>query len=337
MTKPISAGFPWPEWPLMIDVVFLGSGGSIPTENRNHPALAIRHEGWIYLFDAGEDVQRQFEKAKLGLNKQLAVFITHNHADHVIGLPGLLLRFSLLGRHRPLDIYGPKELIEYVRISQLSINLGTTFKTTVYGIQPGFIFQEGTIKIRAFEVDHRGFALGYELTLQNPTGEFLPKKAKDLEIPMGPLWNKLAKGEHVNLADGRIIHPEDVTKPRPRPLKIVYSGDTRPCQSLREASQGADILISEAMYTKEHKELAVERGHSTAEEVAKLATETGVKLLVLTHYSPRYFDGEPILSEAKAIFPNSILAQDLLTISLNKEGNITITHPGEIAIKEDPV
>jgi ribonuclease Z len=141
----------------------------------------------------------------------------------------------------------------------------------------------------------------------------------------------------VRLADGRIIHPEDVTRPSPRPLKIVYSGDTRPCQSLREASQGADILISEAMYTKEHKELADERGHSTAEAIAKLATEVGVRLLVLTHFSPRYFDGAPVLAEAKAIFSNTILAQDLLTISLDKEGNSTITPPNDTAIKEDPV
>jgi ribonuclease Z len=308
----------------MIDIVFLGSGGSIPTENRNHPAIAIRYEGWIFLFDAGEDVQRQFEKAKLGLNKQLAIFITHNHADHVLGLPGLLLRFSLLGRLKPLDIYGPKELIEYVRISQLSINLGTTFETTVYAIQPGIVFQQGPITIRAFEVDHRGFALGYELSLQVPTGEFLPERAEELGVPMGPLWSTLAKGERVTLADGRIISPEDVTRPRPRPLKIVYSGDTRPCQSLREASKDADILISEAMYTKEHSDLAEERGHSTAEDAAKIALDAEVSLLVLTHYSPRYFDGEPILTEARAIFPNTILARDLLAVSLDKEGNPTI-------------
>ncbi|MFW9806950.1 MAG: ribonuclease Z [Candidatus Thorarchaeota archaeon] len=311
----------------MIEIVFLGSGGSIPTEKRNHPAIAIRHQGWVLLFDAGEDVQRQHEKAQLGLNKKMAIFISHVHADHVLGLPGLLLRFSLLGRIKPLNIYGPRELIEYVKVSQSTINLGTTFETEVHAIGPGIIFEEQNLSVRAFEVDHRGYALGYEITWARPRGAFLPAKAAELNVPQGPLWKELASGKSIELEDGSLISSEEVTEPSPSPIKIVYSGDTRPCDKLRNAARDADILISEAMYTTEHASLAEERGHSTAAAVAELAQESGVRLLVLTHYSPRYYDGEAISTEARPLFPNTILARDLMRIQVDSEGSATVIDP----------
>jgi ribonuclease Z len=313
----------------MIDIVFLGSGGSIPTEKRNHPAIAIRYQGWVLLFDAGEDVQRQHEKAQLGLNKKMAIFISHVHADHVLGLPGLLLRFSLLGRMKPLNIYGPKELIEYVKVSQSTINLGTTFETAVHAIGPGEIFSEHDLTVNAFEVDHRGYALGYEISWARLTGKFLPDKAKELGVPQGPKWKALASGKSVELDDGTKVSPADVTEPSPRPLKIVYSGDTRPCEELRKAAKDADVLISEAMYTTEHASLADERGHSTAIGAAKLAEESGVRLLVLTHYSPRYYEGDEIIAEARSVFPNSVLARDLMRIQVGKDGSAVILDPPE--------
>jgi ribonuclease Z len=311
----------------MIEIIFLGSGGSIPTEKRNHPAIAIRYEGWVLLFDAGEDVQRRYEKAQLGLNKKMAIFVSHVHADHVLGLPGLLLRFSLLGRLKPLNIYGPKELIEYVKISQSTINLGTTFEAAVHAIGPGEIFKEQDLTIRAFEVDHRGFALGYEIAWARSTGRFLPSKAKDLGVPQGPLWKALASGESVELEDGTTVSSKDVTNPSPPPLKIVYSGDTRPCEELRKAATGADVLICEAMYTSEHAILAEERGHSTAAAVADLAKEADVKLLVLTHYSPRYYEGEEVIGEARSVFSNSVLARDLMRIQVGMDSSVIVVNP----------
>jgi ribonuclease Z len=311
----------------MIEIVFLGTGGSIPTKGRNHPAIVVRYEGWVLLFDAGEDVQRQYEKLGLGLNKKMAIFISHVHADHVLGLPGLLFRFSLLGRIKPLLIYGPEELIEYVKVNQSTINLGTTFEAEVRSIGPGVIFQEQHLTVRAFEVNHRGYALGYEITWSRPTGKFLPAKAEELGIPEGPLWKSLAAGESVVLDDGRTVSSEMVTEPSPKPLKIVYSGDTRPCDTLRAASIDANILISEAMYTTEHSSLAEERGHSTATGAAELARKAGTDLLVLTHYSPRYYEGDEIIEEARNVFPNSVLARDGMRIQLSRDGTAVVAKP----------
>jgi ribonuclease Z len=299
----------------------------MPTEGRNLPAIAILYQGWVLEFDCGEDIQRQIERASIGMNKNMAVFISHAHADHLLGLPGLLLRFSLLGRMKPLSIYGPSELIEFVKAAQKTINLGTTFESTVYGIEPGIVFQEENLTVRAFEVDHRGFALGFEIVWERPTGPFLPERAKELGVPEGPFWSQLADGEQVTLDDGKTIDYSEVTGTPPPPLKIVYSGDTRPCDSLREAAKDANILISEAMYTNEHADLAEERGHSTARGAAELAKEAGVQLLVLTHYSPRYFEGETIIEEAKSIFPNTVLARDLMRIKISKDGSTEVSLP----------
>ncbi|MHA1882286.1 MAG: ribonuclease Z [Candidatus Thorarchaeota archaeon] len=304
--------------------MILGSGGSIPTEDRNHPAILIRHEGWNLIFDTGEDVQRQLEYARAGLNKPTCIFISHMHGDHVLGISGLLLRMSLLGRIKPLKVFGPKELIDFVKLSQSTIGLGTTFPTTVYAVENGLLFNEGDAKVRTFQVEHRGFALGYEFSYERPTGPFLKERAIEMGIPKGPLWKKLSSGEKITLDDGTEIYPEDVTGPKSDGLKIVYSGDTRPCQAVKEAAQGANILIHEAMYANEHSGLASDRGHSTAAEAAELARDANVDLLVLTHYSPRYEDGTVILKEAKEIFPNTIIARDLMRITLNIDGKYDI-------------
>ncbi|MHA2193723.1 MAG: hypothetical protein ACXAAR_09890 [Candidatus Thorarchaeota archaeon] len=203
---------------------------------------------------------------------------------------------------KPLEIYGPPELIPYVKMNQATINLGTTFKTTVYGISSGVLFDADDLQVRAFEVDHRGLAFGYELTYQRPTGEFNPESAKKLGVPKGPLWGQLADGKTIKLPDGTVI---------------------KPCDTLRDAAKGANVLISEAMYTSEHSELAEERGHMTAASAAQVAKSSGVGTLVVTHYSPRYENGQPILEEAQTIFPNTILASDMMRMKLDVNGEIT--------------
>ncbi|TFG12866.1 ribonuclease Z [Candidatus Thorarchaeota archaeon] len=311
----------------MIEFVVLGSGGSIPLPGRNHPAYLIRYEGWNLLFDAGEDVQRRFVEANAGMNKHMAIFISHIHADHVLGLGGLLLRFSLLGRERPLQVFGPAPLLDFVRVNQNTINLGTTFPTTVHAIEEGIVFEQEDAGIRAFQVDHRGFTLGYEFIYQRATGPFLPEKAREIGVPEGPLWGKLASGQTIELESGVSVEPEQVTGERDKPIKIVYSGDTRPCNAVRESAKNANLLVHEAMYAEEHADLADERGHTTAREAAEIAEDADVELLLLTHYSPRYGDGQTILSEAKEVFANSMLARDLMRITFDSDGNHTINLP----------
>jgi ribonuclease Z len=313
----------------MLRVIFLGTGGSMPTEGRNLPAFAVEFGGWVLLFDNGEDIQRQMGRAGIGLNKRMCVFITHMHADHVLGLPGLLFRLSLLGRTRPLSIFGPEGLIEYVKMNQQTINLGTTFEATVYGIKSGPIFSAEDLSVDAFEVDHPGIAFGYTVAHQRPTGKFLPEKALELGVPRGPLWKALASGESVKLDDGRHVAPQEVTGPRPRAFKVVYSGDTRPCQTLRDAAEGADLMICEAMFTSDDAGIAHERGHMTAALAAEIALQANVRLLALTHYSPRYGDGSTILDEASAVFPRTILARDLMRIELGNTGDPVVVAYGE--------
>ncbi len=313
----------------MVEIIFLGSGGSIPTEERRHPAILLRHEAYNILFDAGEGVQMRIEK--YGLNRKMVIFCSHTHPDHTIGIIGILLRFSLMGRQNPLEIYGPTNIIPWVKFAQESIHLGTSFPTTVFGVENDYIWESGNARIRAFDVSHRGPALGYEFVYEKPTGKFLPEKAEEIGIPKGTLWGKLAAGETITLDDGREVAPQEVTLPPENGLRIVYSGDTRPCENLREAAKDADILIHEAMYTEEHSQLAEERGHSTAKQAANIALEANVRLLVLTHYSPRYENGDQILEEARAIFENTIVARDLMSINLSYEGDIEVAYHERLA------
>lgn len=312
----------------MVEIIFLGTGGSIPTEERRHPAILLRHEAYNILFDAGESVQMRVEP--YGINRKMAIFCTHIHPDHTLGIAGLLLRYSLLGRLKPLDIFGPKDLIPWVQMAQDSIHLGTTFPTTVYGIEGDYEWTQGNATVRSFEVSHRGMAFGYEFRYARPTGKFLPEKAKELGIPKGALWGKLAAGETITLENGTQIKPEDVTLPAGKGIKVVYSGDTRPCDNVRKAATGADILIHEAMYTEEHSQLADERGHSTARQAAEIAAEAGARLLVLTHYSPRYENGNQILQEAKEFFGNVIVAKDLMHITLSNNGILNVSYRNEL-------
>jgi ribonuclease Z len=220
-------------------------------------------------------------------------------------------------------------LIPYIKTHQKTINLGTTFETTIHGIEGGTVLELKDLSVHSFEVDHRGFALGYEVVFQRPTGPFFPEKAEQLRVPKGPLWSKLASGESVVLEDGTEIHPRDVTDEKPSPLKIVYSGDTRPCSSLKKAATDANILICEAMYSSEHSDLAEERGHMTAKDAANLALECNVGVLVLTHYSPRYESGEDIIIEAQSIFQKSVLARDFMRINLETDGSYEVINPEE--------
>lgn len=270
----------------------------------------------MFLFDTGEDVQRRYIRSKLGLNRELYIFITHMHGDHIIGLPGLLFMMSLLGRKREINITGPPGIINYIISQRNSIGLMPRFDIRLQETSQNYSINIGTIKIEAFPVKHSIPSWGYSLIYQKPMGRFYPERALNLGVPKGKLWGELQAGNSV-VVNGHKIIPEQVCDPPPRPLKISYTGDTIFTEDIIPYLKDSDILISESMYSEKQRSLAKERFHMTARDAAYLARDANVKLLVLTHISPRYDNPHILLEEARAVFENTVLAHDLMRIKLS--------------------
>lgn len=300
----------------MLRVIFLGTGGSLPTRNRNPSAIMVNREGELLLFDCGEGTQQQMMRARTGMMSLSSIFISHFHADHFLGIPGLIQTMSFMGREEPLFIYGPEGTREFTELFKAFGFFN--FKYEIYGIPltPGDIVERKDYVIRALKTEHGIPSLGYAL-IENPRpGRFNRGKAVELGIPPGPLFAELQKGNSLEV-DGRLVKPEDVMGPLRPGRTIVYSGDTRPCASILEASRDADLLIHDCSFSDEMKDWAEESGHSTAGEVAALAKEAGVRRLILTHISSRYTDDvEPILTDSKKIFENVIVAEDLMEVEV---------------------
>jgi len=275
----------------------------------------LMREGEQLLFDCGEGSQRQMIKAGIGLRKRLKIFITHMHADHVLGLAGILMTLSLTGRQDPLEIFGPPGIEDLVHDLRKLFNFIPQFDLVINRVVPGTIYRGKGFRIEAFEVKHTVESYGYALIEDQRPGKFDPKKAEELGVPKGPLWKALQEGKTI-VVNGRKIKPEDVLGPPRRGLKIVYTGDTAPIQSVVEVSREADLLIHEATFDDSLEDLAKEELHSTASQAAKVALEARAKRMVLTHISPRYEDASILLQQAKRIFDNTILAEDFMEIKL---------------------
>ncbi len=322
----------------MIEIFFLGTAGSAPTESQNLPAIALRIEGEIILLDAGEDVQRRYIQAGLGLNKKVTLLISHMHADHVIGLPGLLYRFALAARTKPIKIYAPPELEIFLAGIAQSLGLprlALEFVPISLPQNPNQITELVSTRhysIQFFSVKHRlSPSFGFKIIEATKPGKFHPERAKALNVPKGHLWGLLQKGEAVKLTTGESVFPHQVLdEPRPG-VSIVYSGDTRPCETTLQASKNATVLIHDSTFLDDQH--AKERGHTTAEEAAILAKESGVKLLILTHISNRHAkELETVLNAAKEIFPQTILAKDLLYLRIDQE---TITTSENLVLERE--
>jgi ribonuclease Z len=283
---------------------------------RNVSGLAVVREGESLLFECGEGTQRQM--MRYGVSFALSeVFFTHFHADHFLGLTGLIRTLGLQGRAEPMTCYGPKGA---QRVLGGALALGVeraTFEVRVVELEPGQSLARGDYEIRAFGVQHGGGALGFALVEQDRLGRFDPDRARELGVPEGPLWGQLARGATVTLDDGRAVGPETIVGP-PRPgRKLVYTGDTRPCPAVVEAAAGADLLVHEATFGDEEADRAKETGHSTAREAAQVALAAGVRKLALTHLSARYSrDAGPLLEEARAVFAETVVAKDGLEIEV---------------------
>lgn len=301
----------------MLRIIFLGTGGSLPTRNRNPSAIMINREGELMLFDCGEGTQQQMMRAKTGMKALTSIFVTHFHADHMLGIPGLIQTMSFLGRTEPLRIYGPHWVGEFVKMLSALGYYKLHFEVEAIELVPGEIIKRNGYHIQALKTDHSVPSLGYALVEDSRKGRFDREKAIALGVPPGPLFSKLHNGEVIEV-NGLLIRPDEVVGQLRPGRKIVYTGDTRPCESILVASRGADMLIHDGTLASDQVEWAKESKHSTAFEAATLAKEAGVSHLVLTHISSRYTDDvSSLLGEAQAVFENVIIAEDLMEMDIS--------------------
>src|SRR5215216_3130964 len=275
-----------------LDVLFLGTAGSSPSTRRGLPATLVRRGGDRLLIDCGEGTQRQL-MSSVGLIELEDVFITHFHADHVLGLPGMLKTFALRQRERPLTIHGPLGLRRLLEL--LGPVIGRlTFELVLVELAPNDELERDGYRIAAFATEHAAQGLGFSLVEDPRPGEFDPLRARELGIEFGPDFGRLQRGEEVNG-----VRPDQVMGEPRRGRKVVLTGDTAPSDMTRLVAWEADLLVHEATFMEEDAERAAETRHSTAVRAAELAAAAGVQMLALTHISPRYAGGE-VRDEARA-------------------------------------
>jgi ribonuclease Z len=308
----------------MLRITFLGTSAARPTVERGVSSIAIEREGETLLLECGEGTQRQMMRygVSFALNE---IFVTHYHADHFLGVIGLVRTLGLQGREEPLHLYGPRGARRYLGDA---VELGverSPFKIDITELRPGDVLERAAYQIEAVAVEHGRNAIGYALREHHRLGRFDPEKARALGVPEGPLWGRLHRGETVDWDEPResgpsvrrSVGPSDLVGP-PRPGRlVVYSGDTRPCKSVVEAADGADLLIHEATFTEEEKDRARETDHSTALEAAQVALAARARQLVLTHLSARHSAAPQALAEeARQVFPDTVVAKDGMVLEV---------------------
>ena len=300
----------------MVDltVVFLGTSSAVPTKERGLSSIAIRRGSELLIFDAGEGAQRNLLNAKVGLNRNTKIFITHMHGDHSIGLLGILQSMAMYDRSRPVYVFGPKGIIEFVKKNREMLGFGLTYDLNVKEIKEGNVIKTDEYVVKACQGKHTATNYAYLLEEFPRSGIFYPEKAKKLGIPKEK-WGILQHGKNVKIK-GKVFKPGDVMGHERPSRKIGISGDTRPTEKLVKFFRGADLLIFDSTFNEKHSELAIERYHSTAKEAAHLAKKAHVKKLILTHFSTRYKDVSPLVEEARKVHPDTIAAEDMLRISV---------------------
>lgn len=302
---------------MSLHVVFLGTAGSVPTERRSLPAVALQRKGELILFDCGEGVQRQMVKAGLGFNKKMKVFVTHMHGDHVLGLPGLIQTMSLLDRTRTLEIYGPLGLEDFIEAVEKTVHFTLTFPLEIAEIEAeGLVCEEKEYEVHASWAAHSTRALAYSFVEKPRPGRFYPERARMLGVPEGLLWSKLQHGSAVRLSNGRAVKPEEVVGPTRPGRKVTYTGDSRSSEALTRLAENADLLIHDSTFDDELAERAMEDGHSTPSQAAETAKNAGAKYLILTHISARYRTPGLLLKQAKKRFSKVDVAEDFMRIDL---------------------
>ena len=297
-----------------LEAFILGTGGMMPLPHRHLTSVLLRREGELFLFDCGEATQISLRKLNLKWKKITAIFISHTHADHVTGLPGILMLSSQVDRDEPLYIYGPPKIREYVESSRQVLEMYINYEIIVREIsEDGIIYQGDGFSVSTFKLDHTRVCYGYSLSEDKRPGIFHPEKAGALNVPKGPLWSNLQRGEDVELEDGSIVKPEQVMGESRNGRKFSYVTDTLYLEKTSDMVADSDLFICEGMFRDELREDAAEKKHMTSVQAAMTARDAGgVKRMGLIHYSPRYIESDlrKMLKEARNIFPDTFLSRD---------------------------
>ena len=302
-----------------LEAFVLGCGGMMPLPYRHLTSVLLRREGQLFLFDGGEGTQVSLRRLNLKWKKINAIFVSHTHADHVTGLPGILMLSSQVERDEPLYIYGPPKIAEYIETSRSVLDMYINYPIIVKEIEAPCVCYEGDgFYVRAFPLKHTKTCVGYTLEELNRPGEFNPQAARDLGVPMGPLWSALQRGETVRTPDGRDIKPEQVLGAERKGRKFSYVTDSLYLPSIAKEVRGSDLLVCEGMFTKEFAEQAAEKKHMTSVQAAAVAKDAQVDKLALIHYSPRYTDSDlkQLLCEAQSVFKETVLTKDRMVFEI---------------------
>lgn len=302
---------------MSLRVVFLGTSGSVPTLKRSLPSVVVQCPRDQWMFDCGENVQRQMMQAKVSFHRKMKVFVTHLHGDHVLGLPGLLQTMALMDRKETVQVYGPIGLKNFLVCTKETLNFGLTFPVEINEIlAEGVVCDEEEYIVIARKSNHAVESYAYAFVEKTRPGKFYPKKALALGVAAGELWSTLQSGKEITLADGKLVKPSDVMGPPRAGRKIVYTGDTKPFEAFAAFAKGADLVIHDCTFDDSLAEKAAVDGHSTPSQAAAQAKTARAKQLVLFHISARYPNGGLLLEQAKKIFANSVLAEDFMELEL---------------------
>lgn len=302
-----------------MEAFVLGCGGMMPLPYRHLTSVLLRREGDLFLFDGGEGTQVSLRKLNLKWKKINAIFVSHTHADHVTGLPGILMLSSQVDREEPLYIYGPPKIKEYIESSRKVLDMYINYPIIVKEIEaPCIVHQQKDFFVRAFPLDHTKTCVGYTLEENERPGEFNPEKARELKVPCGPLWSKLQNGYEVTSEDGQIIKPEQVMGQKRSGRKFSYVTDTLYNETISKEVKDSDLLICEAMFEDDLLDQAQEKKHMIASQAATIAKNGNVKRMCMIHYSPRYTDKDlhVLLEQAQKIYPNAELSKDRMQIDI---------------------
>ena len=306
-----------------MEAFVLGTGGTMPLPSRHLTSVLLRREGDLFLFDCGEGTQVSLRRLNLRWKKISAIFISHTHADHVTGLPGMIMLSSQVERDEPLHIIGPPKIADFVESSRDVLEMYVNYEIVVQEIADPrvtqVVYQGEGFCVRSVPLSHSRTCVGYVFEEDPRPGLFHPERAVEAEIPRGPLWGELQRGNTVILDDGRSVDPSEVVGPSRRGRKFSYITDTLPLTTIAPEVADSDLLICEGMFEHALRETAHSKRHMTAVEAAQIAAEAGgVKQLGLIHYSPRYTerDLKLLLTEAREVFPQTFLSRDRQSIQI---------------------